>query len=142
MANPFINMTDPDGIHRRLYQSQGTYIKTTPTLKRSPLLAVVLAVNPTILALALLVRVIFLSKAPISKNFGTVALLAGIDKGSLDIVRGAAYSGKIKRDIRVRFSASSTDEKQRSENSQSSKGHKTGVITMHLESLDKGRTAT
>ncbi len=104
LINPSFNMTAELQLGLRVYQNPGKYQKPTPTLQRSMLLAAVLAVNPVIILFTLIIRVLLFYDAPISKNFGFAALLAGIDEKSLSLVKGAAYSGKLKHDVRVAFS--------------------------------------
>lgn len=104
------NMTKDEIPDFYVYSSPSTCVKTTPTLKRSRLLAAVLATNPIILLTTLVVRVLFLHRAPISRDFGFVSLLAGIDPDSLRLVKGAAYSGKLSNDVRLRFSVLEEDD--------------------------------
>lgn len=91
------------------YPSKSTYTKSTPTLKRSPVLAVVLAINPLILITTLIARLFLFNNAPISKNFGVTSMLAGIDSEGLSLLKGAGYSGKLEGNVRVRFSVASLD---------------------------------
>lgn len=107
LGNHFFNVTNvlgragaPEALR---YPSDSSYRITTPTLKRNWVLAMVLAVNPSILLFTLLVRLIWLGDAPISKDFGFASLLAGIEPDSLAVVKGASYSGKLRDEIRIKF---------------------------------------
>ncbi|KAJ9614555.1 hypothetical protein H2200_002692 [Cladophialophora chaetospira] len=74
--------------------------KTIPTLRRHWGLYTVLAVQPMLLLIVLLGRLL-LHPAPISANFGMIALLAGVDKRSLNILDGASFSGKLHKPVIV-----------------------------------------
>ena len=74
----------------------------TITLKRSPLLLFVFAINPVLVIVAVTARVLLYS-TPIDEGFGLVSLLSGAKKDSLDLLHGAALSGSLTRGIRVRF---------------------------------------
>ena len=76
----------------------------TQTLKRHWGLAVVLTTFPVLTLLAILIRGALLGSAPISDGFGIISLLAAAKPASLDVLRGAGYSGKLRAPIRAIFS--------------------------------------
>ena len=96
--NPFIE-------ERMRYIKSGSDITAylhSISLKRSNLLLFVLLVNPTLAVLANVAKV-FLRSTPIGDGFGLISLLSGVNEESLQILRGAALSGTLVRDAKVRF---------------------------------------
>ena len=77
-------------------------VRNTITLKRSGLLLFVLAVNPILVVLALTVKT-FLYSTPLDEGFGLISLLSGVKRETLDILRGAALSGTLNRDVKLQF---------------------------------------
>lgn len=78
-----------------VYPVNDNAIYIRPTLKKSPLLYIILAVQPLlIIVILVLVRTVF-HPVPIRKGFGLVSILAGIDRQSLDILAGATLSGEL-----------------------------------------------
>ncbi|KAJ9615498.1 hypothetical protein H2200_001573 [Cladophialophora chaetospira] len=71
-----------------------------PTLKRHWGLYTILAVQPCLLLIILTLRY-FLRSTPMSDNFGLITLLAGADRDSLLLLKGASYSGKVKEPVKV-----------------------------------------
>ena len=72
-------------------------------------LYLVLAIQP-ILVLAAFVGRIVLYSTPVSNGFGLIPLLAGASRDSLDVLRGAAFSGELKRPVRIRISTKDRDD--------------------------------
>ena len=73
-------------------------VSSTTTLDANWLLYVVLSLQP-ILTLLMVLFAMFLHYTPIQNGFGIVAILAGVDRGSLDIVQGAGLSGKLAKPV-------------------------------------------
>lgn len=71
-------------------------------------LYLVLLVQPMLLLASFLGRRALYS-APVSNGFGLIALLAGVSRDSLDVLRGAAFSGKLSRPVRIRISTNVQD---------------------------------
>ena len=78
--------------------------KQIVTLQRSPWLIAVLAINPILTVLAVVAKAT-LYTTPIGNSFGLISLLAGITEEGLEVLRGAALSGKLSAKVRVRFVA-------------------------------------
>ena len=86
------------------YQQTIIIEKTVQTLHRNRgALYFVLAIQP-ILLLAAFVGRMSLFSTPVTSGFGLVSLLAGVSRDSLDVLRGAAFSGKLKKPVEVRIS--------------------------------------
>ena len=81
-----------------------TAVKEVVTLRRSPWLIVVLAINPVITILAVMVKAL-LYATPIGDGFSMISMLAGIREDGRELLRGAALSGKLTEDVRIRFTA-------------------------------------
>ena len=71
-------------------------------------LYLVLAVQPMLLLASFLGRRMLYS-APVSNGFGLIALLAGVSRDSLDVLRGAAFSGTLTKPVRIRISTNVQD---------------------------------
>lgn len=65
-----------------------------PTLRKSPLLYFVLAVQP-LLIFVILCFVLKMHSVPLDRGFGLVSILSGIDRDTLDILSGASLSGEL-----------------------------------------------
>jgi hypothetical protein len=74
---------------------------TISTVSSSWGLYATLAAQPMLLVFILLARN-FLHSTPVSENFGLVMLLAGVQRDSLDILKGASFSGKLTNPVTVR----------------------------------------
>jgi hypothetical protein len=68
------------------------------TLDANWLLYVVLCIQPILTLLMFLLTLLFHS-TPVQKGFGLVAILAGVDRDSLDIVQGAALTGELVKPV-------------------------------------------
>jgi hypothetical protein len=73
-------------------------VSTNSTLDANWLLYGVLGIQPILTVFVFLWTVLFHS-TPIQKGFGLVAILAGVNKDSLDIVQGAALSGVLAKPV-------------------------------------------
>ena len=98
------NAWDASSFPMLKYQAPVTMTKTIPTLHRDRwTLYLVLLVQPILLLVCFVGRLLLYS-TPVSSGFGLISLLAGVSKDSLDMLRGAAFSGQLKRPVRVRIS--------------------------------------
>ena len=82
------------------YQVSDIVVSSRRTMNPSLLLYVVLAVFPALTALLFICGLV-LRNLPIDSGFGMIALLAGVRKETLQILKGASTSGKLKNPIRV-----------------------------------------
>lgn len=76
--------------------------KTTPTLRRAPLLLLVLCAQPLLIMAATMIKAC-LYAAPISDGVGMISMLAGLDDGRSAVLRGAALSGELERPVYMDF---------------------------------------
>ena len=73
---------------------------TRTTLNARWLLYIVLGLQPLLTCITfLLVTLCYCS--PIGKGFGMIAVLSGVNKDSLDLVRGAALSGELSKSVKL-----------------------------------------
>jgi hypothetical protein len=84
-------------------------IATTATLDASWLLYLLLAIQPVLTALMFILAAIFYA-APIGKGFGITAVLSGVNKDSLDLLSGAAFSGELERPVRLDISVANDEQ--------------------------------
>jgi hypothetical protein len=63
----------------------------------------VLAIQPVLTVLGFVIA-IWLYKTPIGRNFGIVALLAGLDKPDLAMFQGAGLSGRLEKPVELEIS--------------------------------------
>ena len=85
------------------YPAFTSMTKTIQTLHRDRWsLYLVLSVQPILLLASFLGRMLLYS-TPVSNKFGLVSLLAGVSRDSLDLLRGAAFSGSLRRPVRIRI---------------------------------------
>jgi hypothetical protein len=84
-------------------------LSITSTLDANWLLYVVLCIQPILTVLMFLFAILFHS-TPIQKGFGLVAILAGVYRDSLDIVQGAALSGKLTKPVTLDIVVCNTEE--------------------------------
>ncbi|KAL2354588.1 hypothetical protein BJ546DRAFT_977899 [Cryomyces antarcticus] len=93
--------TDPVGVAHLAevyYPVNDAVVSARQTLLKSWLLYAVLVVQPA-LSIAMLVLCAFFCATPIDDGFGLVAILAGVEKESLDLLKGAALSGEVKYQV-------------------------------------------
>jgi hypothetical protein len=81
-----------------------TIMSTRSTLRAVWGLYVVVGALPLVTMLTFLPLLLFYS-LPIGRGFGLVSILAGIDRDSLDLVKGAGLSGELERQIRLDISS-------------------------------------
>ena len=92
------------------YQAQVKLTKNIRTLHRDRWpLYLVLAVQPILLLAAYLGRTA-LYCTPVSNGFGLITLLAGVSRESLGVLRGAAFSGRLAKPVRIRILTGSQDD--------------------------------
>jgi hypothetical protein len=84
------------------YPLNHTLLKQVSTLKPEAGLYMVLIIQPVLTLAAFLVG-LTMYHTPISRGFGMVSTLAGIDKGSVDLLSGATFSGRLKVPTRLRI---------------------------------------
>ena len=102
----------PERLHDALdstsYWIDGEKIITTKsvaTLRRSSWLMFIMVIQPVLTILAVLGKAL-LYTTPIGDNFGIISLLAGATGSMPKSLRGAALSGRLKRDMQITFTAS------------------------------------
>lgn len=83
-----------------IYQVNDKALYIRPTLKKSPWLYCVLAIQPVLTLLAL-ASAVALHSTPIDRGFGLVSILAGINHEGLDALCGATLSGEVSEDVRM-----------------------------------------
>jgi hypothetical protein len=85
-----------------------------PTLRKSGWLYLVLAIQPVLTLVALLLTTMLFS-TPLDKGFGLISILSGIDRGSLDSLAGAGLSGELAESVRLTIRPSHEKQKGRIE---------------------------
>lgn len=99
-AGPFSKIMDKDGDYVEIYNSTEELIFTRNTLKASSGLVAIIALQPFITVVAFL-AVFFMFSSPIGRNFGLVSVIAGIDRNTLWLLSGAAFSGDTSKPIGI-----------------------------------------
>lgn len=80
------------------YNVEDHVVSSRPTMNASPLLYLVLVVQP-ILTTIIFVAIILMYRTPIDDGFGLVALLAGVRRETLHLLNGASVSGKLRERV-------------------------------------------
>ncbi|KAL8662070.1 MAG: hypothetical protein Q9202_005044 [Teloschistes flavicans] len=93
------------------YQVDDTAQYIRPTLRKSGLLCFILAIQPLLIILALGLTATVFHSAPLSRGFGLVSIMSGIDRDSLDYLAGATLSGKLTKNLRLVMQPTHLDEK-------------------------------
>lgn len=83
-----------------IYPVNDAVVYIRPTLRKSGLLYCVFAIQPLLIVVILGLTSMFHS-TPLDKGFGLISILSGIDRGSLDILGGAALSGELARSVKL-----------------------------------------
>jgi len=78
-------------------------IKTVPTLRRLPLLGLILLANPLLTVTCIAVKGLFLYTSPIGDDFNTISLFAAADGSDLSAVKGASLTSELTRRVTVTF---------------------------------------
>lgn len=76
-------------------------VSTRPTMNKSPLLYLVLVIQPVLVTLVFIASTL-MYRTPIDEGFGLVAILAGVRRETLDLLNGASISGKLRECVRLR----------------------------------------
>lgn len=93
------------GLPGRSYPARGQIIiiSTRPGIRGSIGLLVLLAIQPSLLILSLLVTRL-LYAVPIDRNFGLISILAGVNRSSLQVLKGASLSAELCKTVGLRIS--------------------------------------
>ena len=83
-----------------IYAVNDTAIYTRPTLRKSVGLYSILALQPVLTILVLILLATWHS-TPVGRNFGMVSILAGADPRHLHILHGAALSGELAKRVQL-----------------------------------------
>lgn len=81
-------------------QDDQSFFYTRPTLKKSPWLYLVFAFQP-LLTLIILGMTATLYSTPLSRGFGLISILSGVDPQSLDSLIGASFSGVLAKPVKL-----------------------------------------
>ncbi|KAI9884429.1 MAG: hypothetical protein M1823_003783 [Watsoniomyces obsoletus] len=73
---------------------------TRSTLNPAPLLYLTFLLQPVLILIATLLRLLFYS-IPLSSGFGLIAMLSGIEPNELERLRGAGFSGALSKPVSV-----------------------------------------
>lgn len=93
-----------------IYPVNETATYTRPTLRRSGALYFVLAIQPVLTVLVLILLAAWHS-TPVGKNFGLISILSGTDRRNLDLLHGAALSGELAKRVQLVLRPGSVDGK-------------------------------
>ncbi|KAL9602407.1 MAG: hypothetical protein Q9219_001830 [cf. Caloplaca sp. 3 TL-2023] len=72
-----------------------------PTLRKSGSLYFLLALQPFLIILILVLTAFVFHSTPLDKSFGVISILSGIDRDSLDILAGASLSGELSKRVKL-----------------------------------------
>ena len=97
------NTQSPEGWPELRYDGPGVEETVATTIKPGWAIAIVLALNPVILFASLLARVLLWPHSPVGDGFGMFSLLASVEQGSLALLRGAGFSGRLRKPVFVGF---------------------------------------
>ena len=92
----------PEAAPQSEYAVKDQLRKVVPTMKNDWGLVMILVLNPVIVLIAVIAKILLYS-TPVDERFNIVALLAAVDKSSLEIVRGAALTGELRQRLQLRF---------------------------------------
>ncbi|KAF2723646.1 hypothetical protein K431DRAFT_310744 [Polychaeton citri CBS 116435] len=94
-------LTDNNTTDGLLYNRPVEITSTRRVLEKSLILYLVLAVQPLITILAFFASVTLLRRMPVGWGFGMTAILAGADRESTAVLRGAGFSGTLDRPVHL-----------------------------------------
>ena len=97
-SNSLLNLSYEDA--GLIYAVPDTTRYIRPTLQKPGLLYFVLALQPILTALIRAFTMMFYS-TPISKGFGLISILSGINRSSLDGLASAALSGELDKSVKL-----------------------------------------
>ncbi|KAL8964357.1 MAG: hypothetical protein Q9183_004508 [Haloplaca sp. 2 TL-2023] len=83
------------------YAVEDTAIYIRPTIQKSGALYFIIALQPLLIILILGLTASVFYSAPLGRGFGLISILSGIDRDSLDVLGGAALSGKLTKDVKL-----------------------------------------
>ncbi|KAL8690539.1 MAG: hypothetical protein Q9218_004037 [Villophora microphyllina] len=83
------------------YPVKDTAQHIRPTLRKSGLLYLLLAIQPLLILLMLGLTATVFHSTPLSKGFGLVSIMSGIDRDSLDHLAGATLSGQLSKSLKL-----------------------------------------
>ncbi|KAI9830064.1 MAG: hypothetical protein M1819_005894 [Sarea resinae] len=86
-------------------------VSTISTLRDDWLLYGILAVQP-VLALVIFMWSAALYSTPLGKGFGMVAIMSGVQRNSLDLLSGAAFSGELEKPVKLTISVEDDSNEQ------------------------------
>ncbi|KAL8786499.1 MAG: hypothetical protein Q9213_002726 [Squamulea squamosa] len=102
------NFIPPDELARLTAEEAGlvypvndTAVYIRPTLRKSGLLYFILAVQPLLIIVILMLTASAFHSTPLDKGFGLISILSGIDRRSLDVLAGAALSGELAENVKL-----------------------------------------
>lgn len=85
-----------------LYPLEEVVASTRQTLVKSGWLYFVLCVQPLLVLATMLASMLMIS-TPIDRGFGLISILAGIERNSLSVLKGASLSGELRGDARLKI---------------------------------------
>ena len=83
------------------YPVEDTAIYIRPTIRKSGALYFIIALQPLLIFFVLGLMASVFYSAPLGRGFGLISILSGIDRDSLDVLDGAALSGKLTKDVKL-----------------------------------------
>jgi hypothetical protein len=92
-----------------LYESEALAQISRPALRKNWALILILAINPLLFLLALTWRAFALYGTPVGEGFGLVSVLAAADTSTLGILNGAGLSGRLSKEVKMRFEVANDD---------------------------------
>ncbi|KAI1132886.1 hypothetical protein F5Y10DRAFT_274578 [Nemania abortiva] len=91
---------DEAGVIYPVDQNLQTILYIRPTLRKSPLLYAIFAVQP-LLSLVFLAVTVRLYSVPVSGGFGLVSILSGVNRQTLNRLAGASLSGELTQPVKL-----------------------------------------
>lgn len=93
-----------------LYDAEEDVISTRPAIVRSWTLYFTLCAQP-FLTLLIFIGILAMHKTPVSKGFGLISILAGVEPESLELLHGASLSGELSEDVYLLIRAAGDEAK-------------------------------
>jgi hypothetical protein len=97
-----------EGVQSQYHVQEDQVISTIPTLRSHWLLYTVVAIQPVLTALMLVCNYLLSSKS-MSRGFGLISILAGVDNQTLHTLKGASLSGKARGPVELQIVAQPLD---------------------------------
>ena len=98
LSYPYYNISYEDA--GLIYKQSEKIVYIRPTLRKSPWLYLVLAIQP-LLSVSMLGITLLLRSTPVDKGSGLISILSGVDRNSLDILAGATLSGRLGKSVKL-----------------------------------------